>query len=60
MWGKDQDEKLPPEKKKPATHNRLYTFAVQKTKDQEESVFMHGGFEVWIADHPHAVPLFLM
>ena len=57
VWGEDQDEKLPPEKKKPAAHNRLYTFAVQKTKEQEENVSMHDGFKVCIGDHPHAVPL---
>lgn len=46
VWNEEQDEKSPTEKKKPAAHSRLYTFAVQKTKEQEESVSMHDGFKV--------------
>ena len=32
--------------KKAASHNRLYTFAVQKTKEQEETVSIHDGYQV--------------
>lgn len=46
VWNDEQDEKSPTEKKKPAAHSRLYTFAVQKTKEQEESVSIHDGFKV--------------
>jgi hypothetical protein len=47
ILGEDQDEKpASSEKKKSVAHNRLYTFAVQKTKEQEESVSMHDGFKV--------------
>jgi hypothetical protein len=52
VWSEDQDEKSPVEKKKPAAHNRLYTFAVQKTKEQEESVSMHDGFKVCVCWRP--------
>jgi hypothetical protein len=47
VWNEDQNEKSPHVgKEKPVARNRQYTFAVQKTKEQEESVSMHDGFKV--------------
>lgn len=48
VWTDEQSDKAATDKKKSAAHNRLYTFAVQKTKEQEENVTMHNGFKVYI------------
>ncbi|KAF8306094.1 hypothetical protein DL93DRAFT_2232719 [Clavulina sp. PMI_390] len=45
IWDEEKEEN-PTKKKAAVTHDRLYTFAIEKTKEQEESVTKHDGFRI--------------